>query len=72
MRGEEYKCRVFKMHLKLKDQPLKTHVYRLLYKNFMVTTNQKPTIDMHTHTHTHTNNSAKYQQTKSNNIYYTP
>ena len=50
MRGGEYKCRVFKMHLKLRDQQLKTimHLYRWLYKNLMLTTNQKPVIDIRT------------------------
>ena len=50
MRGGEYKCRVFKMHLKLRDWQLKTilYIYRLLYKNYMVTTNQKSSIDIHT------------------------
>ena len=40
----------FKMHLKLRDQQLKTiiFIYRLLYKNVMVTTNQKFIIDIHT------------------------
>ena len=38
------------MHLKLRDQQLKTilYIYRLLYQNFMVTTNQKSVIDTHT------------------------
>ena len=42
MRGREYKCRVVKMHLKLRDQQLKTSTYltRLLYKNLTVTTKQ--------------------------------
>ena len=37
------------MHLKLRDQQLKTilYIYRLLYQNLMVTTNQKSTIDIH-------------------------
>ena len=50
MRGGEYKCRVFKMLLKLRDQQRKTirYIYRLLYRNFMVTTNQKSIIDIHT------------------------
>ena len=70
MRGGEYKCRIFKVHLKLRDQQLKTiiyihiyiythiyihthvyiyvYIYRLLYKNLMVTTNQKSIIDIHT------------------------
>ena len=48
--GGEYKCRVFKMHLRLRDQQLKTitYVYRLLYKNLMVTANEKSIIDTHT------------------------
>ena len=38
------------MHLNLRDQQLKTimSLYRLLYKNLSVTTNQKSVIDMHT------------------------
>ena len=38
------------MHLQLRDQQLKTILYiqRLLYQNFMVAENQKPTIDRHT------------------------
>ena len=40
MRGE-YKCKVIKTHLKVRDQQLRTiiYLYRLLYKNLMVTTN---------------------------------
>ena len=51
IRGEEYKYRVLKMHLKLKDQQLKTitYIYRLLSNNLMVTTNQNSIIDTHTH-----------------------
>ena len=58
VRGEENKCKVVKMHLKLRDQQLKTitytyihmhtHVHILLYRNLMVTTNQKSIIDTHT------------------------
>lgn len=42
VRGGEYKCTVFKMHLKLRGQQLKTitYVYILLYKNLKVTANQ--------------------------------
>ena len=42
LRGGEYKCTVFKMHLKLRGQQLKTitYVYILLYKNLKVTANQ--------------------------------
>ena len=38
------------MHWKLKDQQLKTilYLYRLLYQNCMVITNQKTTIDTQT------------------------
>ena len=37
------------MHLKLRDQQLKTimYLYRLLYQNLMATANQKSTIDIH-------------------------
>ena len=50
VRGGEYKCRIFKTHLKLRDQQLKTimYKYRLLYQNPMVTTNQTFIIDIHT------------------------
>ena len=50
MRREEYKCKVLQMHLKLRDQQLKSVLYiqRLLYQHFMATTNQKSTIDGHT------------------------
>ena len=46
----EHKCRRLEMHLKLKDQQLKTilFIYRMLYQNLMITTNQKSTIDTHT------------------------
>ena len=41
VRRGEHKCRILKMHLKLKDQQLKTilFIYRLLYQNLMVTAN---------------------------------
>ena len=50
MRRQEDKCRILEMHLKLRDQKLKTilFIYRLLHQNLTVTTNQKPTIDTHT------------------------
>ena len=49
MRRGEYKCRILEMHLKLRGQQLKTklYIYRLLYQNLIVTTNQKSTIDRH-------------------------
>ena len=39
----DYKCRTFGMHLKLRDQQLKTimYIYRLIYQNLMVTANKK-------------------------------
>ena len=50
MRRGKYKCRILEMHLKLKDQQLKTtlFIYRLLYQNLMVSANQKSTIDTYT------------------------
>ena len=50
MRRGEYKCRILEMHLKLRDQQLKTifFIYRLLYQNHMVTVKQKSTLDIHT------------------------
>ena len=47
MRRGGYKCRIQEMHLQLRGQQLKTmlYAYRLLYENFMVTANQKSTID---------------------------
>ena len=43
VRRGEYKRRTLEMHLKLRDQQLKTilFVYRLLYQNLMVTTKRK-------------------------------
>ena len=40
VRRGEYKCRILEMHLKLRDQQLKTtlYIYRLLFQNLMVTT----------------------------------
>ena len=45
----EHKWRPLKIHLKLRDQQLKTilFIYRLLYQNLIVTANQKSTIDAH-------------------------
>ena len=50
VRRGEHKCRILEMHLKLKDQQIKTlfFVYILLYQNLTVTANQKSTIDRHT------------------------
>ena len=50
IRRGEYKCKVFKMHLKLRDQQLRAiiYIYRLLYQDLMVITNQKSITDIHT------------------------
>ena len=44
IRGE-YKCRILEIHLKLKDQWLRTilFIHRLLYQNLMVTAHWKST-----------------------------
>ena len=49
MRRGEYKCRILEMHLKLRDQQLKTilHIHRMAYQNLIGTTNQKKTIGTH-------------------------
>ena len=46
VRRGEHKCRILKMHLKLKEQELKTilFIYRLLFQNLTITANQKSTI----------------------------
>ena len=45
MRSREYKCRKWELHLKLRDQKLKTnlYIYRLLYQNLIGNENQKTT-----------------------------
>ena len=50
VRRGEHKCRILEMHLKVKDQQLKTilFTYRLLYQNLIITANEKYTIDTHT------------------------
>ena len=50
VRRGEHKCMILEMDLKLKDQQFITilFIYRLLYQNLRVTTNQKSTIDTHT------------------------
>ena len=54
------------MHLKLKDQQLKTvlFIYRPLYQNLMETTNQKSTIDEKKEKPTHTQRKAIQNNTK--------
>ena len=47
MTGGQYLCRIFEMHLKLRDQKVKTliiYIYKMLHQNLMVTTNQKSTV----------------------------
>ena len=58
MRRGGYKCRTLEMNLQLREQQLKTisHTHRLLYQNFRITANQKPTID----TQTNKKNQLKY------------
>ena len=58
MKRGGYKCRTLEMHLQLRDQQLKTisYMYRSLYQNFRITTNQKSTIN----THTNKKNQHKY------------
>ena len=50
VKTEDYKLRILEMHLKLRDQQLKTtlYIYRLLNQNLMVTANQKSTAGTHT------------------------
>ena len=50
VRRGEHQCRILEVHLKLKDLQLKTifFIYRLLYKNLMVTATQKSTVATHT------------------------
>ena len=47
VRRQEYKCRKWELHLKLRDQQLKAtlYTYRLLCQNLMGNANQKTTID---------------------------
>ena len=47
VRRGEHKCRILEMHLKLKEQQLKTifFIYRLIHQNLTVTTNEKSTKD---------------------------
>ena len=47
LRRGGYKCRILEVHLKLKEQKLKTmlFIYRPLYQIFMVTANWKSTIN---------------------------
>ena len=49
LRRGEYRYRILEMYLKLIDQELKTimYLYRLLYKDLMLTANQKSVIDIH-------------------------
>ena len=49
MGREEQKFREWELHLKLRDQQLKTtlYIYRLPYQNLMRNVNQKVTVDTH-------------------------
>ena len=71
MRRREYKCRILEMHLKLRDQQLKTilYIYRLIYQNLMGTANQKSTIDTHTKKKKESKHNTKvnYQITREEN-----
>ena len=66
-----YKCMMLEMHLQLRDHNLKTvlYIYRLPYQNLMVTTNQKPAIDIHTHRKKQSIHNSKdsHQTTKEEN-----
>ena len=69
---KEQKYRIFKMHLKLRDEQLKiiTYMYRLLYKNFMVSTNLKSVIGTYTQRNPNTKDSHQItrQQKEWKNI----
>ena len=66
----EHKCRILEIHLKLREEQLKTilYVYRLLYQNLMITLNQVSTIDTHTQKektkHKHNKIVSKLQENK--------
>ena len=61
VRRGEYKCRIWEMHLKLRDQQFKTIlcIYRLLYQNLMGSANQKTAIDLHTNKKKQSKHNAK-------------
>ena len=50
-----YKCRTLDMNLQLREQQLKTisFIYKLLHQNFIITANQKSTIDTQTNKKNH-------------------
>ena len=61
MRWGGHKGRTLETHLKLREQQRKTilYMYRLLYQNFMVTANQKSTIDTHRNKKSNPNTTLK-------------
>ena len=63
MWGGEYKWKVAKMHLKVRDQQLKTIIYIQLYKNLTAITNQKSIID----TYTKKKEKSKHKNKESSN-----
>ena len=67
MRGVEYKCKVFKRHLKLRVKLLETitYIHTLLYKNLAVNTNQKSITDIHTNKKKEYKYNTKYKVIKS-------
>ena len=60
---------ILEMHLKLKDQQVKTilFIYRLLYQSLMVTTNLKSTIETQKRKQTKHNTKVRYQITGEEN-----
>lgn len=60
--NEEHKFRILERHLKLRDQQFNTilYIYRLLYQNLMVATNQKSAIDTHTIKKKKSKHNARY------------
>ena len=60
IRGQ-YKCRKWEMHLKLRDQQLKTilYIYRLLYGKPHWKNPKKKIYNRYIHTHTHTQQESK-------------
>ena len=78
MRKEGYKGSILEMHLKLRDQQIKTifHGYRLLYQNLMVTANQEFKIHIYTkkkkQSKHHIKDSQKNTKKKMGSLMYIP
>ena len=70
MRRGGYKYRTLEVHLQLRDQQLKTilYIYGILHQNFMVTANQKSTMDTHTNRKKQSKQNTKdsHQTTRTN------